>query len=74
MRHLNRKFKNFCFCTKHCNKANLRVLTLNMTVTIFQNCCPKYTNQESGIFGSKFKNFYFYTKLCDLKNLRLLQI
>ena len=32
------------FCTKLCNKANLRVLISNMTM-IFQNCDPKHPNK-----------------------------
>ena len=32
------------FCTKLCNKANLRVLISNMTIA-FQNCYPKRLNK-----------------------------
>ena len=56
IRHFGPKFKGIYFCTKLCNKRNLRALIPNMT-TIFSKSSPKI--QKSGIFGPKFKNFYF---------------
>ena len=38
------KFKDYCFCTKLCNKINSRALILNTTL-FFQNCCPKRLNK-----------------------------
>ena len=38
------KCKEFYFCAKLCNKANLRALFLNVTL-VFQNCCPKHSNR-----------------------------
>ena len=54
--------KNFYFYTKHCNKANWRVLISNMTM-VFQNCCSKHLNKAP--FVSKFKNRNFCTKICN---------
>ena len=50
------KLKDFHFCTKLCNKTNLRTQISNMTI-VFSNSTPKIC--KSGIFGPKFKDFYF---------------
>ena len=50
------KLKDFHFCTRLCNKANLRTQISNMTI-VFSNSTPKIC--KSGIFGPKFKDFYF---------------
>ena len=55
------KFKDFYFCTKLCNKKNLRALISNIAL-VFTNSRPKIL--KSGIFGPKFKDF---------KNLKTLQ-
>ena len=55
----------FVFCTKLCNKANLRALMSNMRM-VFQNCCPKHPKK---LFLVPNLRFQFLHEILQLDKL-----